>query len=386
MNDVMKRNPYYTLEMINGVPYLLPFGQNIADHNASFQLNETGVFLWNHLSEAENEQQLLDLLLMDEPMNAAERAEARSDLSEFIHTLISANVILYEPQPKEEPYALVSIAGIVLGFCGMEGMMPKAFEAFQISGGAACDLKLTVLPGRGGLNSGETVLLHNRELNVYETAERWHLEFPSFDNITSVVIDKKLTHAEIYVRYEQEKALLKENLFHVVRHLFLLKAQSCGLFAMHSASILYRGRAYLFSGPSGTGKSTHTSFWREAFGTEDLNGDLNLLSADGQVYGIPWCGTSGIFTVKQVPLGGIIFLKQAKEDRVELLEADRKSMRIVQRLISPSYVKEQLQANVEFAVNLGKRIPCWRLQCTKNVSAAALMKETIDHYLNRGVQ
>ena len=50
------------------------------------------------------------------------------------------------------------------------------------------------------------------------------------------------------------------------------------------------------------------------------------------------------------------------------------------------YSEEQLQANVEFAVNLGKRIPCWRLQCTKNVSAAALMKETIDHYLNRGVQ
>ena len=382
----MKRNPYYTLEMINGVPYLLPFGQNIADHKPSFQLNDTGVFLWNRLSEAETEQQLLELLLMDEVMNETERAEARTDLSEFIHTLISAGVIMEEPQPHGLNYAVVSIAGIKLGFCGMEGMMPKAFEPFQVFEKTECDLNFTIVPGKGGLNCGETVLLHNRELNVFKAEDHWHLEFPSFDNIASVMIDKQLRHAVIYVRYEQERALLKENLFHVIRHLFLLKAQSCGLFAMHSASILYRGRAYLFSGPSGTGKSTHTSFWRQAFGTEDLNGDLNLLSADGQVYGIPWCGTSGIFTVKQVPLGGIIFLKQAKEDRVELLEADRSSMRIAQRLISPSYVKEQLQANVEFAVNLGKRIPCWRLQCTKNVSAASLMKETIDRYLNRSLR
>lgn len=268
-------------------------------------------------------------------------------------------------------------------FTGDARAIPKQLEPFYVSSAEHVDLSIRIVSGKGGMEQGETILLHNNELNVYEGESRWHLEFPPFDNVTGVYIDKDLRHAEIRIRYEEERIPLRENLFHVLRHMFLLKAQSLGLFAIHSASILYRGKAYLFSGPSGTGKSTHTALWHEAFGTEYLNGDLNLLSDEGIVYGIPWCGTSELFTVKEYPLGGIVFLKQAKDDRVEVLEGDQKSLRIAQRLISPTYNKEQLEENLGFSVRLGAQIPCWRLFCTKNVSAAELMKNTIDRYWNR---
>ena len=39
-----------------------------------------------------------------------------------------------------------------------------------------------------------------------------------------------------------------------------------GVFLFHSAAIAYDQRAYLFSAPSGTGKSTHIGLWRECFG------------------------------------------------------------------------------------------------------------------------
>ena len=35
---------------------------------------------------------------------------------------------------------------------------------------------------------------------------------------------------------------------------------------LHSAAVEYEGVAYLFSGPSTVGKSTHTRLWREVFG------------------------------------------------------------------------------------------------------------------------
>ena len=35
---------------------------------------------------------------------------------------------------------------------------------------------------------------------------------------------------------------------------------------LHSSAIELDGKAYLFSGPSGVGKSTHTRLWREVFG------------------------------------------------------------------------------------------------------------------------
>lgn len=85
-----------------------------------------------------------------------------------------------------------------------------------------------------------------------------------------------------------------------------------GLFAIHSASILYRekGMAF-FPGHSGMGKSTHTGLWHQLLGTPFLNGDLNLLGIHENrimVYGIPWCGTSGIYTIKTYELGGIVLL------------------------------------------------------------------------------
>ena len=57
-------------------------------------------------------------------------------------------------------------------------------------------------------------------------------------------------------------------------------------------------------------------------GADILNGDLNLLGLENGIpilYGIPWCGTSGISSTKRVPLGGIFFLKQAARDKIEFL-------------------------------------------------------------------
>ena len=38
---------------------------------------------------------------------------------------------------------------------------------------------------------------------------------------------------------------------------------------LHSSAVVMDGFAYLFSAPCGTGKSTHTNLWREAFGDDD---------------------------------------------------------------------------------------------------------------------
>ena len=61
---------------------------------------------------------------------------------------------------------------------------------------------------------------------------------------------------------------------------FLFAAQKHGKFAIHSASILYKEKAWLFSGHSGMGKSTHTQMWHDLLQTPYLNGDLNLLAME----------------------------------------------------------------------------------------------------------
>ena len=81
----------------------------------------------------------------------------------------------------------------------------------------------------------------------------------------------------------------KDNLFHAIRLFYLYLAQKKGFYAIHSASILYQKRAWLFSGHSGMGKSTHTELWHERVHTPYLNGDLNLVGIENgklKVYGM----------------------------------------------------------------------------------------------------
>ena len=167
----------------------------------------------------------------------------------------------------------------------------------------------------------------------------------------------------------------------------------CGIVS----SILYRDQVWLFSGHSGMGKSTHTNLWKEQFGTEIINGDLNLIGWSnseqtniGQsvdkpgskghpiVYGMPWCGTSGIASTKSYPLGGIVLLGRSDNDHFESLTNDQKIVRVMQRMISPVWTEDMLETNLKCAAKLAKEVPIYYLLCTKEPSAAYVMKARID--------
>lgn len=95
---------------------------------------------------------------------------------------------------------------------------------------------------------------------------------------------------------------------------------------LHASAAALEGRAYLFSGPCGRGKSTHTRLWQQAFGdaVQVFNDDkpaLRRLDGRWYAYGTPWCGKDGINLNQKWRLGGICFLEQAQENRIRRLTA-----------------------------------------------------------------
>lgn len=171
------------------------------------------------------------------------------------------------------------------------------------------------------------------------------------------------------------------DIFHAIRLLYLYRAEFQNIFAIHSASVLYHGKAWLFSAPSGTGKSTHTALWQKYFHTPVINGDLNLITLKNNVpyvHGLPWCGTSGIFDTASYPLGGIILLRQSENDFIEELPAEEQILSVAQRFISPAWTPEQLNTLLSFSDELHDKIYIRRLHCTKKESAARLMQKEIN--------
>lgn len=93
-----------------------------------------------------------------------------------------------------------------------------------------------------------------------------------------------------------------------------------GRFFLHASAVVYGGEAYLFSGPSGTGKSTHTALWRKLFpDSYILNDDKPVIWPEkGKIsaWGTPFSGRTDLQVNRGVPVKGICFLKQGRENRI----------------------------------------------------------------------
>lgn len=151
---------------------------------------------------------------------------------------------------------------------------------------------------------------------------------------------------------------------------------------LHSAAIEWDGKAYLFSGPSGVGKSTHTRQWKKMFGEKVVlfNDDKPALRyVDGQwfAYGTPWCGKDGIHQNRKVPLGGICFLKQAKQNAIRPLPAEEAVTKVMWQSIHKFERIENLDRMLTSVDKLVRQIPMWELENLPGEEAVLLAKKTM---------
>ena len=151
---------------------------------------------------------------------------------------------------------------------------------------------------------------------------------------------------------------------------------------LHASAVEMKGHAFLFSGLSGIGKSTHTKLWQQTFGpaAQVFNDDKPALRRiDGKwfAYGTPWCGKDGINQNKKVPLAGICFLKQAPENKIRQLSP----VEAVQKLISQTRRKfvqiENLDLMLSHVEKLAFEIPVFELENRPEPEAALLSYETM---------
>ena len=151
---------------------------------------------------------------------------------------------------------------------------------------------------------------------------------------------------------------------------------------LHSSAIEYQGRAYLFSGPCGMGKSTHTHLWETLYGTEVtfLNDDKPALRRlDGRwfAYGTPWCGKDGINQNKKAPLAGICFLRRGENDEIRRLDKKEAMQYVLWQTTSKIKDIDKMTKLLTLVDKLVREIPIFELRCTKEQSAALLSSKTM---------
>ena len=97
--------------------------------------------------------------------------------------------------------------------------------------------------------------------------------------------------------------------------------------SIHAAAVSHEGKAYLFMGKSGTGKSTHARLWTSCIpGAELLNDDnptVRIVNGRAYAYGTPWSGKTSCYKNASYPIEGMVRLVQAPENRFCLKEGTK---------------------------------------------------------------
>ena len=145
---------------------------------------------------------------------------------------------------------------------------------------------------------------------------------------------------------------------------------------LHGSTVAVDGRAYLFSAPCGTGKSTHTRLWRELFGDRAVmvNDDKPFLriTSDGVLaYGSPWSGKHGLASNVCVPLNGICSLRRGKENVIRCAEANA-LMDLLSRQVHLPEDESLAQKALTLLDQVIRMVPLWEMECNKELDAARL--------------
>lgn len=177
--------------------------------------------------------------------------------------------------------------------------------------------------------------------------------------------------AEGRERRNYSRCFLENNAIH---DLIADKLVSRNVLLMHGSALCMDGEAYIFTAPSGTGKSTHTRLWREVFGERAfmINDDKPMLrvAEDGiTVYGTPWNGKHHLGCNCSAPLKAIVSLRRDSFNHIAPME-HTEAFQILLRQVYSARSADGMRKILDLDQQIIKLVSFYRLGCNMEKEAA----------------
>lgn len=172
-------------------------------------------------------------------------------------------------------------------------------------------------------------------------------------------------------------------LAHAVMIAFMLATTGNGTLLIHASAVLFEGRAYLFQGKSGTGKSTHAALWtRHVDGAELLNDDNPLIrfTPDGQpmAYGSPWSGKTDCYRNEAAPVGAFVRIVRAKENALRRLAPLNAYASLTTSVFFMPFLSDMLREKRHKVIErLAGSVPCCEMNCRPDADAALTCRNAL---------
>ena len=154
----------------------------------------------------------------------------------------------------------------------------------------------------------------------------------------------------------------------------------------HGCAFFWKGMAYLFTAPSGTGKTTQYVQWKRIYGDElrIINGDKPVirLEDDGKIIVAtsPWKGKERMSGDKEAPLGGIILLEQAEANEISGMKSSDAVLRIYRQFVVTPENADEVKAVCTIEDAMLRNAPVWLLKNRGDMDSARLTHDTVEAY------
>lgn len=281
------------------------------------------------------------------------------------------------------------IADLIINFNAPDSCIHSFFQDFSCSANENIQPDMTWLVEQESPSAALTdkPLIDTALLKIYLLENNdIVLFYPQDTYVNRCILRNNMTEATVYYKKEipTEISDLEDfswSIYLACRDAFFCFMQKKGMIAVHSSSIIYNGKGYIFSASSGVGKSTHTEMWKTNHNTDILDGDVaacKIENGKAIVYGLPWCGTSKLYKNEKLPLGGIIFLQQSCHNAIHPLNAFEGILRLSARCFTPTWTEELADKNIQIAEAIVAVTPCALLNCLPNEEAVNVAKQYID--------
>ena len=146
---------------------------------------------------------------------------------------------------------------------------------------------------------------------------RVELRYADADKPHVIETDAEFKRVSAFLRWDD--AYVSTALSSMLRIVFAQAILKHSAVSLHASAVVSEGKAYLFMGKSGTGKSTHSRLWLENVeGAWLLNDDNPIVRfADGkaEAFGSPWSGKTPCYRNEHASVEAMVRLAQAPFNR-----------------------------------------------------------------------
>lgn len=290
----------------------------------------------------------------------------QSQTERLYYSIAGYTLLLYTPNAETTAEMLPSFTSFRVNLQGKQELL------FTLSGNTPITISST--------ESVESVTKDGAIFNVYTSNEGVTISMKTHSRIhyLRVAPNRREVTTDLSLLDRKETIFLSFFL-RIAYAITIVRQQTIKL---HASVIVKEGRALVFLGKSGTGKSTHSRLWQEFVpGSLLLNDDEPIirLMQDRviRVFGAPWSGSTPCYLNESAEVASFVQLRQKPENKIIKLHGVDAFASLFQSVALLRSDKEGRETVCSLIGTILEKVPVYRLDNRPDIEAVKLSEKLL---------